>query len=77
MKTKNYINSKQPSFIYSKIDNCVKLKVKVNHFFAGYKNMKFKSQQHSYNLYPKFQYSKVLKTDDPLHIFTDFSLVNM
>ena len=53
--------------------------------------MKFKTQQ-SYNLYPKvnylkkqlgynlhikLQYLKALKTDDPLHIFTDFSSVNM
>ena len=34
-------------------------------------------KQLAYNLYTKVQYLKALKTDDPLHIFTDFSSVNM
>ena len=53
------------------------MKFKSQHLYNLYPKLNYLKKQLAYNLYTKVQYLKALKTDDPLHIFTDFSSVNM
>ena len=49
------------------------MKFKSQHSYNLYPKVNYLKKQLAYNLYTKVQYLKALKTDDPLHIFTDFS----
>ena len=53
------------------------MKFKSQHSYNLYPKVQYLKKQHAYNLYTKVQYLEALKTDDPLHIFTDFSSVNI
>ena len=53
------------------------MKFKSQHSYNLYPKVRYLKKQHAYNLYTKVQYLEALKTDDPLHIFTDFSSVNI
>ena len=51
------------------------MKFKSQHSYNLYPKVNYLKKQFAYNLYTKVQYLKALKTDDPLHIFTELKLL--